>query len=275
MFSWQKLFLISVFFLALQSAYSQTNPNEYQEEKPILLRQEMSFGVTLHTSGWGFEVKRGRNITGFKKLMFEAQFVSMKHPKERRVINPFFENSKSYFFGKLNTFNIIRASAGARKTLYSKADRTGVEVRFIYMGGLSLGITKPVYLEILTEEPPNSGLYDVVTEKYDPNNQNHNPENIYGRASFTQGLDEIKFHPGGYAKVGFNFEYAPFHEDIKAIEVGASLDAYPRRIPIMAVQVDSDNNGILDGKDKWDPYHKPNKQFFLTFYFTLIYGRKW
>src|SRR5205085_7126638 len=125
----------------------QTNPNEYQEEKPILLRHEMSFGIHLHTNGWGIEVKRGRNITGFKKLMFEAQFVSMKHPKEVKQINPYFENSKSYIYGKLNTFNILRASVGQRNTLYSKADRTGVEVRLIYLAGLSLGITKPIYLE--------------------------------------------------------------------------------------------------------------------------------
>ena len=257
MFSGKKLLLIATLFCIATISFAQTvpppNPNEYVEEKPVLLRNEFSFGIHLHTSGWGLELKRGKNITGFKKWMFEAQFVSMKHPKEIKTINPYYENSKSYVYGKLNTFNILRLSTGRRNTIYSKADRSGIEVRFNYMGGLSLGITKPVYLDILAEEPPNSGLFDIVREKYDP--EKHFVDNIYGRAPFTQGLDEIKFHPGVFAKAGFNFEYAPFHEDIKAIEVGAALDAFPTKIPIMAFA--------------------GNKQLFLTFYITFIYGRKW
>ncbi len=251
--------LLIVFILVIQNGFSQgtpyekPNPNEYQEEKPVLLRQEGSIGVLIHTSGWGVEFKRGKNITGYKKLMFEAQFVNMKHPKEIKTINPYFENSKSYVYGKLNTFNILRASVGRRHTVYSKADRTGVEVRFIYTGGLSLGITKPVYLEVLQELPPNSGFFSVVTERYDPDK--HFIDNIYGRAAFTYGFDHLRFHPGVYLKTGFNFEYAPYHEDIKAIEVGATLDAYPKDIPIMALT--------------------ENKQLFLSFYITFIYGRKW
>lgn len=260
MFSLKRLIFIAVLFVITINGFAQINPyaeqinpNEYQEVKPVLLRQEMSFGLHLHTSGFGIEFKRGRNITGYRKVIFEAQLVSMKHPKEVKQINPYFENSKSYIYGKLNTFNIIRAGVGQRNTLYSKADRTGVEVRFIYLAGLSLGITKPVYLEILSEEPPNSGRFDIVTERYDP--EKHFIDNIYGRAPFTYGLDEINFHPGGFAKIGFNFEYAPFHEDIKSIEVGAVFDAYPKKIPIMAT--------------------KENKQFFLSFFITFIYGRKW
>lgn len=277
MFSRNSLLLFAVLFsfgqngFGQSSPYEQPNPNEYQEEKPILLRQEASFGVHLHTSGWGLEFKRGRNITGYKKLMFEAQIVSMKHPKEVKTINPYYENSKSFIYGKLNTFNIIRASVGKRHTIYSKADRTGVEVRFNYMGGLSLGITKPIYLEIVKQDPPNSGFNYIVTEKYNPDDPNHNIERIYGRAPFTYGLDEIKFHPGVFLKAGFNFEYAPFHEDIKAIEVGAALDAFPRRIHIMAA--DTNGDGIPDSQNL--EHDKTNKQFFLSFYITFIYGRKW
>jgi len=227
-------------------SFAQTNPNEYIEEKPVLLRKELSFGIHIHTNGLGIEAKKGKNITGFKKWMLEAQLVSMKHPKEFRQINPIYENAKSYIYGKLNTFNIIRVSTGVRTTLYSKADRTGVEVRFNYMGGFSLGVTKPIYLEIVEDGIP-------VTERYDP--EKHFIDNIYGRAPFTYGLDKINFHPGVFAKAGFNFEYAPYHEDIKAIEIGAAIDAFPTKIPIMATTY--------------------NKQFFLTFYVTFIYGRKW
>ena len=97
------------------------------------------------------------------------------------------------------------------------------------------------------------GEYDIVIEKYDPSR--HYIDNIYGRAPFTQGIGEINFHPGLYGKLGFNFEYAPVFEDVKALEIGVILDVYPTEIPIMA---------FID-----------NKQFFLSFYITLMYGRKW
>lgn len=232
-----------------KNSYGQItpNPNEYEEQKPVLLRNEWSFGIHLHTSGWGIEVKRGRNITAMKKLMFETQFVSMKHPKEVKTINPLYENSKSYVFGKINTLNILRASAGFRHTIYSKADNTGVEVRVNYMAGASIGFAKPIYLEVYNEDQ------QLETRRSDPETQT--VEDIYGRAPFTEGLDQIKIYPGGFVKGGFNFEYAPFHEDIKAIEVGAALDIFPTPVPIMALT--------------------KNKQLFLTFYLTFIYGRKW
>jgi len=42
---------------------------------------------------------------------------------------------------------------------------------------------------------------------------------------------------------------------VKALEVGAIIDAYPQEIPIMALT--------------------ENNRFFLSFYITIMYGRKW
>ena len=184
--------------------------------------------------------------------MFEGDFVGMKHPKEVKSVNQAFDNARSYVYGKLNSFSILRAGVGRQHTIYSKAEKNGVEVRFLYSGGLSLGILKPVYLNIL-KPTGNFGEFDVVTEKYNPDE--HYIDNIYGRAPFTEGLDQLFFRPGAYAKVGFNFEYAPVFEDVKALEIGVILDAYPQEVPIMAFA--------------------ENKQLFLTFYLTIMYGRKW
>ena len=95
--------------------------------------------------------------------------------------------------------------------------------------------------------------YDIIVEKYNPNI--HNQDDIYGRAPFTDGLTELKFRPGLYTKLGYCFEYAPIFENMKALEVGVALDAFPKEIPIMAFT--------------------KNKQLFFTFYITLMYGRKW
>lgn len=246
------LYLFILFVTGLTQSNAQTNPNEYVEEKPVLMKNEATGGLNFHTNGWGLQFRRSFNLTGYKKLMFEGDFVGMKHPKEVKSVNQAFDNARSYVYGKLNSFSILRAGVGRQHTLYSKAEKNGVEVRFLYSGGLSLGILKPVYLNIL-KPTGNFGEFDVVTEKYNPDE--HYIDNIYGRAPFTEGLDQLFFRPGAYAKVGFNFEYAPVFEDVKALEIGVILDAYPQEVPIMAFA--------------------ENKQLFLTFYLTIMYGRKW
>ncbi len=245
------LFLLMATLIPM-SIFAQVNPNEYVEEKPVLMKNEATGGLNFHTGSWGLQFRRSFNQTGYKKLMFEADFIGMKHPKEIKSINQAFDNARSYVYGKLNTFNILRMGAGQQFTIFSKAERNGVEIRFLYSGGLSLGILKPVYLNIL-KPTGNIGEFDVVTEKYDP--EQHYIDNIYGRAPFTEGLDQLFFRPGAYVKAGFNFEYAPIFEDVKALEIGAALDVYPQEIPIMAFA--------------------ENNQFFLSFYVTIMYGRKW
>ncbi|MDQ3049999.1 MAG: hypothetical protein M3Q95_03835 [Bacteroidota bacterium] len=245
--------LLPLFFVFLTTVvFGQTNPFEYEEEKPPLMKNEFTFGLNLHTSGWGVNVRRSKNITGYKKRVFEAELVNMKHPKEIRSVNPYFDNAKSFFYGKMNTMTVLRAAVGKQNVLFSKAEKGGVEVRLHYTGGLSLGILKPVYLNILYP----TGIdreYEVVVEKYDP--QSHYVDNIYGRAPFTQGLGEIKPYPGAYGKLGLTFEYGTHSEDIKSIETGITIDAYAKEVPIMALT--------------------ENKQFFINFYINLLYGRKW
>jgi hypothetical protein len=59
-----------------------------------------------------------------------------------------------------------------------------------------------------------------------------------GKASFFKGFNEIKLYPGLYARGGFNFEYSRNDRVTHTIEIGASLHAFTKTIPIMA----SDDN---------------------------------
>ena len=248
------VYIVILFFIG-QDLFAQNNPNEFQEEKPILLKNEASFGIIIHSNGFGIEGKRCYQKTYKRKLVLESQLVGMKHPKEIKSINPRFQNPKSFIYGKMNTLTILRLAVGEQRILYSKAERTGVEVRFNYLGGLSLGFAKPVYLLIDRSDTQNLDA-SLIAEKYDPNNEYQNDlRNIAGRASFTLGLDQLKPFPGLFTKAGFNFEYAPYHEDIKSLEVGVAMDIYGKEIPIMAFT--------------------KNKQIFLSFYITFIYGQKW
>jgi hypothetical protein len=94
-----------------------------------------------------------------------------------------------------------------------------------------------------------------VIERYDPDV--HNVQNIYGRASWFNGIGEIKPYLGGFGRMAVNFEYSGHTTGIKAIEAGMSMDAYATKVPIMAE---------LDGVE--------NKQFFFEFYIAVQLGKR-
>ena len=144
------------------NAQAPVNPNEFQEEIPVLLKNEYTVGINFHSNGWGLLFRRAKNKTVSKKHFWEGEFVSMKHPKEIRSINPYVENAKSYIYGKLNTFLILRGGYGRQHILFDKADKGGVAIRLNYSGGISLGFTKPIYLNILHKLFDDAKAYSAI-----------------------------------------------------------------------------------------------------------------
>ena len=82
--------------------------------------------------------------------------------------------------------------------------------------------------------------YELREEKFDITI--HDPTMIYSKASILKGLNETKALPGLYAKGGFNFEYSREDKVIHAIEIGAQINAFPKKMPIMASE---DNKAIF------------------------------
>jgi len=224
-----------------------------QEEVGFVYRSEAVGGIMIHTNGFGFTFRYGRQKTYLNKTSYGLDLVNMRHPKEVKVFNPGYDDGKGYYYGKLNSVIILRPSFGYRKILFQKKRDQGVEVGFNASIGPSLAFMKPVYLKIITPASDPNGKPDVSEEKYDPDI--HHIDNIYGRASSFKGLNETKIVPGGFAKFGLHFEYSPEEDGIKAIEVGGIVDIYPKEITLMA------NN--------------QNKFYFLTLYVNLIFGRKY
>ena len=101
-----------------------------------------------------------------------------------------------------------------------------------------MAIYKPIYYKVLYLISATE--YEVKEEKFDASIAL--PQDIYSRASFTKGLNETKVMPGLYAKGGFNFEYSKEDKIIHAIEIGAQINAFPKKIPIMA---GSDNKSLF------------------------------
>jgi hypothetical protein len=229
----------------------QTDENLY-EDAGLLYRNEATGGLIVNSHGFGLSYRRGKHITAARKGIWEFEFVNYRHPKEVRTTNPFFDNAKGYYYGKLNSFFIFRTGVGFQNTIYTKPEKNGVEIRWVAFVGGSLGIAKPVYLEILYDNAvPGTKL--VKTERYDP--AKHFPDQIYGRAPFVRGLGEIGLRPGGYGKVGLNFEYGPMDTEIRSLEVGFIVDVYATPVKIMATERE--------------------QMVLLTLYLQFNMGRKW
>ncbi len=240
-------------FICLKS-FAQDSTRIANDDVTILYRNEAEGGINIHSNGFGLTFKRGWHLTGYKKQMLDIDFVSLRDPKQYKLSN--YPDSKPFFYGKLNFAYILRGGYGIQNIIFGKAERSGVEVRYNYYFGLSLGITKPVYLDILVDNPfdPQTKLID--TRQYDPNDPDQQlKENIYGPGPYFNGLDHLSIYPGGYGKFALSFEYAGWQDKITAIETGVVLDAYARAIPIMATG--NKNN------------------FFFNFYISLIWGGKW
>jgi hypothetical protein len=223
------------------------------EDLNVLYRNESSFGVYMHTAGGiGLTYRRGKHVTAKRKRMYEIEAQNYKHPKEIKSINPYFENSKGFVYGKLNSLLIVRLGLGIQNVLYQKSDKRSVEIRYAYFLGPTLAFVKPIYLEIKKINPGNVDG-PPTTERYDPSQ--HSIDEIYGKAPFFRGIEKTKIYPGGYAKFALSFEYADRYNGLKAVETGVNMDVYPRVIPIMA-------------------FNK-NQQVFISLYLKLVWGKKW
>ncbi len=250
------LLLAGLHITVSAQSYDKYDQDEFSDvSDSVLLLKEMSGGFILHSMGWGLEFRKAKNLTVFNKRFIEFDFTEMKSPKEVRVVNPYFANAKSYIYGKLNSIFLLRGGIGLQRLLNNKPYWGGVELRYFFSGGAALALAKPVYLNIINmvSISPTYFEYELTTEKYDPDK--HFRDNIYGRAAFLKGINEISLYPGIYGKTGLNFDFGNYASVIKALEVGAALDVFPIAVPMMA-------------------YNDPER-FFLTIYVSISFGKRY
>jgi hypothetical protein len=225
---------------------------EEQEEASILYKEGFAGGGGVHNTGWYIGTRYYRNFDGRTDWVFEFDFSRDKHPKDYKNARGSNPNAKPYAFGKLNDLFNIRLGAGRITTLYENSSKNGVAIRYVYTGGLTLGLLKPFYLDMIYGSPndPNVGLKSeaATVDKYIYGQ-------IYGASDFTNGLSEIKIRPGIYGKLGMQFNWESFDDDIRILEAGLTLDGYFQEIEMMALN--------------------PNPRFFVSFYVGLHFGSRW
>lgn len=209
---------------------------ELNPDARVMTTNEHSFLFAVNSNGTMFSFQHGKRIDGFRKRTIDFDFAYVKHPKEIRVENPYYQNQKKFVFGKLYTMFAFRVGMGKQREIYSIFDKGGIAIRYHYEMGALLGIMKPNYYEVVDSTLiVNNVEYIYLSDKQFDYNI-HQRSDIYSRSSFFKGIDETKFIPGGFIKAGLSFVFSEKQEAINALEVGAILDVFTKPIQIMATE---------------------------------------
>ena len=248
------LFLLLVCCLPLRVQAQQDAYADEDVEELIIYNRERSAIIQMHSQGYGIAYRPGKNPTAFKTFLWNFELITMKSPKQIKIINPYYNNSKRYVYGKLNDVFMLRGGYGLKKQLNRKPYWGGIELRWLMEGGVSLAFEKPYYYFVMYISEGTGGVLvqTIETKKFDESSTS--TDDIYGRAPFTRGINEIKIRPGIYLKTGLNFEFGYVKTRIKALEAGAAVDFFPQGVSIMA--------------------DERNQQFFLSFYLSFGFGKR-
>ncbi|WP_126247270.1 hypothetical protein [Chitinophaga rhizosphaerae] len=229
------------------------------EEGENLYNREFSGGARLNTDGWTGFLEMGYRKSASTVNFFQFEFSEKKDPKQDRSstfvpVMGYYISTSPYVYGKMNNFYQAKLGLGQKRLIGGKGNKNGVEVNAIYYGGISAGLVKPYYLELMNDagDPDSRKL-----QKWTPENNDEflDKTNIYGAGGFSKGWGEVKFNPGLHAKLGFRFDWAKFNDVISALEVGVNAEYYTKKVQIMVDQ---------DGKS-----------FFFNAYVGLQLGKRW
>ncbi len=214
---------------------------ELVNEDRIVTYNENSIAFFFNNNGFSTQYRFGKRMDGYRKLIYDFDFSHIKHPKEVKVRNPYYDNQKRFVFGKLNTFMNFRGGIGIQKEQYSKQDKGGVSIKYYYQAGVSLGLLKPVYYEVVDSARFDNVRQEIIlyigNKKF--SSDIHSISDIYGRSSFFKGFGELKPVPGGFVKVGISFEYSSSYQYINALEAGVICDFFASEVPIMDTEKNS------------------------------------
>ena len=213
---------------------------------------EMSWGLLLHTQGAGFTFSRGIYKDGTHVRMWVADLAYLRNPKEEKTSNPVYDDGAAYVYGKVNAFHTLRLLTGTQRLHSEKIRKDAVRFSTMLLWGASLGVEKPVYLEIGYPDIPYTS---ILVERYDPDV--HFSDDIFGQASWANGLNELAFVPGAHVGYSLEFEYGNQREIMRSLNIGVDADVFLWKPEILAEKFDQ------------------NSRLFLTLHAKLQVGRRW
>lgn len=212
-------------------------------KKPKPLSKEFSVGLRFNSDGWGLFVDRGRlrsedrNPDMFHNVrIIQVELSERRHYKEIKASNtstttPGTSNPSSFSYGKINNFYSFKIGYGNRKMIAGKPEQGTVSIHWVYVGGLSLGLLKPYYIDVSNGFETKSIAYSDSTKE-----QFINYNQIIGSSGWSKGIGDTKIVPGVYLRTGFHFDFANNKRAKMALETGATLEYYTSEVQQMAGQ---------------------------------------
>ncbi len=238
-------------------------------KKPKPIRTELSVGGRLTTDGWSAFIDKGyvrsqdaKQRDQFHDVrLFQLEFSEHKDPKEVKHAlsdqgSGGAQKTKPFIFGKINNFYALKLGYGLRKMIAGKPEPGTVSIHWVMLGGLSLGLEKPYYLDGYVPQD-NNGTLAPATFKYTDETKESflNEQYIRGGAGFQKGLGEIQYIPGIHAKTALHFDFAASKHNLMAVETGIGAEYYSRAIQLMANQ--------------------EAKPYFVNLFASFQFGRRW
>lgn len=211
------------------------------EKKGILRLYERSIEGGINTGGWSIGYNTGEAHTYYKTDFWHFALGEIKDAREMLSStntsggggqNP---QSRPFIYGKQNSLLMLQAGRSTKRQLSEKAEQRGVKVGYSYAYGVSLGMLKPYYIDVLKLQAGGNNKYSINSIRYTDTTENEFLYgNIYGASSFTKGLGEIKFLPGGFARLGLNFDWLTNDEEtLWSLQTGLRADGYLTAVPLM------------------------------------------
>lgn len=197
-------------------------------ETQLMYYHDTHIGLNANSLGLGgIQFRKGWHQTGFKNHLLDVEFLIVQDPKEskRYAMN---DNPNQYKFGKINNVFFLRCGYGKDIQITDRPYRNAISVHFLYSGGLNLTFLKPYYIEVVYQ---NGFTNFLLSEKFNP--EKHNPYNIYGSSSFTEGINEIKTLFGAYGRMGLAMEWGQVDDEYRNLEFGCTFDVIPDGVPIL------------------------------------------
>ncbi len=199
-----------------------------EEEGNLSFSKQSVFGVQLRTNGYGVFYELGKRRSPRFTNLYTVELTEIKHRKEDKIggAENFFSNS--YIYGKENNFYQLKLGYGQQYILGQKGNKNGVAITLNVNGGLSMGLLKPYYLQVLDSNGSEKTIrYSEDTVAFLDRGA------IVGGGGFTKGWGELKLKPGVFVRSALRFDFGRYNEKVNALEVGISLEYYAQKIPIL------------------------------------------
>jgi len=216
-----------------------------EEDGELVFNKQNIFGFKLITDGWGLSYEYGRYKSNKKTLLFQFEFNEKKHPKEKKISLFDGFGFSNIVFGKTNNFYQTKLGLAQQLRVGGKANKNGVAVSAIFGGGLSIGLEKPYYVNVVSNgQNKRSTFPEIIDSAY----------GINGAAGVFTGWSDVKFNPGVHAKFAMRFDYGRFNESVTAIEAGVMAEYYSKDVSQLA--------------------YVEQKKFFLSGYVSILLGKR-